>query len=60
MTGVQTCALPIFLRTLFLSLDPYMRGRISGVRGYAAGVVWLAACITGLEVALRMPSGAPS
>jgi len=28
--------------------------------GYAAGVVWLAACITGLEVALRMPSGAPS
>ena len=28
--------------------------------GYAAGVVWLAACITGLEVARRMPSGAPS
>ena len=25
-------------RTLFLSLDPYMRGRISEVRSYAAGV----------------------
>lgn len=28
--------------------------------GYAAGVVWLAACITGLEVARRMPPGPPS
>ena len=28
--------------------------------GYAAGVVWLAACITGLEVARRIPQGTPS
>ena len=28
----------VLARTLFLSLDPYMRGRISGVRSYAAGV----------------------
>jgi NADPH-dependent curcumin reductase CurA len=28
----------VLTRTLFLSLDPYMRSRISGVRGYAAGV----------------------
>jgi NADPH-dependent curcumin reductase CurA len=28
----------VLSRTLFLSLDPYMRGRISGVRSYAAGV----------------------
>src|ERR1044072_3107062 len=28
----------VLTRTLFLSLDPYMRGRISGVRSYAAGV----------------------
>jgi len=28
--------------------------------GYAAGVVWLATCITGLEVARRIPPGAPS
>src|SRR6478672_2858095 len=28
--------------------------------GYAAGVVWLAACITSLEVARRMPQGTPS
>jgi undecaprenyl-diphosphatase len=30
------------------------------VGGYAAGMVWLAACITGLEVARRMPRGADS
>jgi NADPH-dependent curcumin reductase CurA len=28
----------VLSRTLFLSLDPYMRGRISGVRSYAPGV----------------------
>jgi undecaprenyl-diphosphatase len=30
------------------------------VGGYAAGTVWLAACITGLEVARRMPHATPS
>jgi undecaprenyl-diphosphatase len=30
------------------------------VGGYAAGMVWLAACITGLEVARRMPPGTDS
>jgi len=25
-------------RTVYLSLDPYMRGRISGVKSYAKGV----------------------
>ena len=28
----------ILSRTLYLSLDPYMRGRISGVKSYAQGV----------------------
>jgi NADPH-dependent curcumin reductase CurA len=28
----------ILCRTIYLSLDPYMRGRISGVRSYARGV----------------------
>lgn len=28
----------VLCRTLFLSLDPYMRGRISGAKGYARGV----------------------
>jgi NADPH-dependent curcumin reductase CurA len=28
----------ILCRTIYLSLDPYMRGRISGVRSYAKGV----------------------
>jgi NADPH-dependent curcumin reductase CurA len=28
----------IVCRTIYLSLDPYMRGRISGVRSYARGV----------------------
>src|SRR5258707_268771 len=28
----------ILTRTLYLSLDPYMRGRISGVKSYAQGV----------------------
>jgi len=28
----------VLSRTIYLSLDPYMRGRISGVRSYAAGV----------------------
>src|ERR1044071_10255200 len=28
----------VLTRTLFLCLDPYMRGRISGARSYAAGV----------------------
>jgi hypothetical protein len=27
--------------------------------GYAAGTVWLAACITGLEVVRRRPNPAP-
>src|SRR5262245_58993995 len=28
----------ILCRTIYLSLDPYMRGRISGVKSYAKGV----------------------
>ncbi|GIT19690.1 MAG: hypothetical protein CM1200mP39_24960 [Dehalococcoidia bacterium] len=28
----------VLLKTLYLSLDPYMRGRISQARSYAAGV----------------------
>src|SRR5947207_10233641 len=28
----------ILTRTIYLSLDPYMRGRISGVKSYAKGV----------------------
>ncbi|MGH7415812.1 MAG: NADP-dependent oxidoreductase, partial [Candidatus Rokuibacteriota bacterium] len=28
----------ILCRTIYLSLDPYMRGRISGARSYAASV----------------------
>jgi NADPH-dependent curcumin reductase CurA len=28
----------VLCRTIYLSLDPYMRGRISGLRSYAAGV----------------------
>ena len=38
---VEDCALPVpgagevLLRTIWLSLDPYMRGRISGMRSYA-------------------------
>src|ERR1043165_5420131 len=28
----------LLCRTIYLSLDPYMRGRISGVKSYAKGV----------------------
>ncbi len=42
--GIEDCAMPqpadgqVLLRTLYLSLDPYMRGRISDAKSYAKPV----------------------
>jgi NADPH-dependent curcumin reductase len=48
----------ILLRTLFLSLDPYMRGRMSAARSYAAPVE-LGAVMTGEVVGEIVESRAP-
>lgn len=48
----------VLLRTLFLSLDPYMRGRMSAARSYAPPVE-IGAVMTGEVVAEVMASRAP-
>ncbi len=48
----------VLLRTLFLSLDPYMRGRMSAARSYAVPVE-LGAVMTGEVVAEIVESRAP-
>lgn len=40
-TSPLTCeswCVQVLLRTLYLSLDPYMRGRMSTAKSYAAGL----------------------
>src|SRR5579863_10289597 len=48
----------VLLRTLYLSLDPYMRGRMSAARSYAAPVE-LGAVMTGEAVGEIVESRAP-
>lgn len=53
VAGAVTLVLLIGLSRMYLGVH-YLSDVIGG---YAAGTVWLAACITGLEVARRMPRG---
>ena len=56
VAGAVTLVLLIGLSRMYLGVHYFS----DVVGGYAAGMVWLAACITGLEVARRMPRGADS
>ncbi|WP_433621668.1 NADP-dependent oxidoreductase [Nocardia sp. CA-120079] len=62
---IETAALPepgegeVLLRTLYLSLDPYMRGRMSAAKSYAAPVE-IGDVMVGGTVAEVLESGAPS
>ena len=48
----------VLLKTIWLSLDPYMRGRISAAQSYTAGVE-IGGVITGEVVGRVMDSGSP-
>ncbi|WP_433755276.1 NADP-dependent oxidoreductase [Nocardia sp. CA-135398] len=62
---IETAALPepgegeVLLRTLYLSLDPYMRGRMSAAKSYAAPVA-IGDVMVGGTVAEVLESRAPS
>ena len=56
VAGAVTLVLLIGLSRMYLGVHYFS----DVVGGYAAGMVWLAACITGLEVARRMPHATPS
>jgi undecaprenyl-diphosphatase len=56
VAGAVTLVLLIGLSRMYLGVHYFS----DVVGGYAAGMVWLAACITGLEVARRMPQGTDS
>ncbi|MFI7667299.1 NADP-dependent oxidoreductase [Nocardia sp. NPDC049526] len=62
---IETAALPepgegeVLLRTLYLSLDPYMRGRMSAAKSYAAPVA-VGDVMVGGTVAEVLESGDPS
>jgi undecaprenyl-diphosphatase len=53
IAGATVLVLLIGLSRIYLGVHYFS----DVIGGYAAGVVWLAACISGLEVARRKPRG---